>query len=508
MAGTGELHDAARKGDAQRLEALLGGAETPTEALNASDKHRRTPLHLAAFFGHVEAASVLLQKGADVQREAMDGFLALHFAAQGGYLEVVRLILKEISQKGEHGAVKRHVNRVVRKGKKTALHLALAKGHVDCARFLVMKGASTDIKSAQGQTALDLCKSKELRQELQGVSRSCSNADPQSGNLINDSQEARVEPPHKKRACEPASVKAMTASLPMSRLPARPLMSTPALEAALACGPLSLSNVEIKPEGDCVYPPGVAALAGIHFDMSADCSHEMLDGEVWSLKSHAVQETAGQRTLQISLLRSTRGVFLYTNMTEEGRSLPVESRCRACGVTVLSETSDGLIVFEQSVKSDGTHGSWQAVPSGTLNHPSLSSVLRHLFQEQSKNTSWGDWQHSVGSAKLLALIRTDTETNHGRQHELVIGLRLMASAAEMVAPSKAGQVGITRQIFVSMPGAKRSEAASAGLSVGTAEPQQPCMVSFEEFMDTAKYSLSEVSRTALKVLYAMQAAAE
>lgn len=42
----------------------------------------------------------------------MDGFLALHFAAQQGHVEVLKLLLRHVSTKGERGAVKKHVNSV------------------------------------------------------------------------------------------------------------------------------------------------------------------------------------------------------------------------------------------------------------------------------------------------------------------------------------------------------------------------------------------------------------
>jgi hypothetical protein len=46
------LHAGAAKGDAAEIERLIAGGEKP----NVQDSHGRTPLHVAAHFGHQAAA--------------------------------------------------------------------------------------------------------------------------------------------------------------------------------------------------------------------------------------------------------------------------------------------------------------------------------------------------------------------------------------------------------------------------------------------------------------------
>ena len=55
------LHAAAAKGDTAEIERLLAAGQN----VNAQDAHSRTPLHVAAHFGHHAAAQALLKGGAN-----------------------------------------------------------------------------------------------------------------------------------------------------------------------------------------------------------------------------------------------------------------------------------------------------------------------------------------------------------------------------------------------------------------------------------------------------------
>jgi ankyrin repeat protein len=83
----GQLFDAARNGDVDRLTALL---DKHPDKLHARAKpYQWTLLHLAA--RHLEAVDLLLKRGLDVNaREKGDNTYAMHWAAAGGHLEVVR----------------------------------------------------------------------------------------------------------------------------------------------------------------------------------------------------------------------------------------------------------------------------------------------------------------------------------------------------------------------------------------------------------------------------------
>jgi ankyrin repeat protein len=88
-----DLFEAAAFGDAQRLAELLDEGADP----NAFAPDGFTPLTLAAFFKHPEAARLLLDRGADVHQRARHEqiqVLPIHSAAaDGGSVEIVRMLL-------------------------------------------------------------------------------------------------------------------------------------------------------------------------------------------------------------------------------------------------------------------------------------------------------------------------------------------------------------------------------------------------------------------------------
>ena len=57
------------------------------------DDAGRTPLHLAATHCHVDAAKLLLDKGAKIDAKAVGGTTPLHLAAQAGCVDMVNLLL-------------------------------------------------------------------------------------------------------------------------------------------------------------------------------------------------------------------------------------------------------------------------------------------------------------------------------------------------------------------------------------------------------------------------------
>jgi ankyrin repeat protein len=61
--------------------------------VNLTDDAGRTPLHLAATHCHIDAAKVLLEKGAKIEAKAAGGTTPLDVAAQAGCVDMVNLLL-------------------------------------------------------------------------------------------------------------------------------------------------------------------------------------------------------------------------------------------------------------------------------------------------------------------------------------------------------------------------------------------------------------------------------
>ena len=85
---------AAKQGDVASLRRLVA---SDAGLLDARDKDGSTPLHCAAWKGHVEAVRVLLDAGADVGAKSRNdhyGDTPLHAAAHGNQKDVVRLLIE------------------------------------------------------------------------------------------------------------------------------------------------------------------------------------------------------------------------------------------------------------------------------------------------------------------------------------------------------------------------------------------------------------------------------
>jgi hypothetical protein len=141
----GTLHLASRHGNYSLVQRLL------ESHVNISRVHSGwTALHTAAGGGYLEVVKILLDAGANVNAAAAagrEGRTALQAAAGGGHLEVVRMLL-------DAGA---HVNAAAeRREGRTALQAAAGGGHLEVVRMLLDAGANVNATAAGygDQTAL------------------------------------------------------------------------------------------------------------------------------------------------------------------------------------------------------------------------------------------------------------------------------------------------------------------------------------------------------------------
>lgn len=152
MSSEEDMHAAARAGDLVKVQSIL---RSNPMAVNARDKHSRTPLHLAAWAGHEQVVSYLCKHKADVRAAAVDDMGAIHFAAQRGHSEVVRILLTSgVSVKA-----------CTRKGF-TPLHYAVQGSNLDLVNLILKKGASVSARTKAGKTPLDLARTDEIRSLL------------------------------------------------------------------------------------------------------------------------------------------------------------------------------------------------------------------------------------------------------------------------------------------------------------------------------------------------------
>ena len=136
---------ASEEGLTELIPALV---ETGCVAVDTCDAVGASPLILACYNGHVDAARALLDAKAAVDlHERIDhrrgGQTSLQLAAQQGYFDVAEMLISR-------GA---DVNAVRRDGQ-AALAAACKNGHADLTELLIRSGANIDARNKDEQTAL------------------------------------------------------------------------------------------------------------------------------------------------------------------------------------------------------------------------------------------------------------------------------------------------------------------------------------------------------------------
>ncbi len=155
-AGELDIFEAAALGDVVRLNKLLAN---DGELVKARSSDGFTALHLACFFGQLEAAETLIRHGADSNAVSPSQIAVIHSAAASRNAALLKLVLGA-------GA---NPDAQQQRGY-TALHEAAMHNSVERAQALLDAGADPAIKTDAGQTAADMAVQNGSREVVELLS--------------------------------------------------------------------------------------------------------------------------------------------------------------------------------------------------------------------------------------------------------------------------------------------------------------------------------------------------
>ncbi|RYG26902.1 hypothetical protein EON82_01420 [bacterium] len=139
-----DLWEAAALGDQTRTAELLDNGLEDVNAVNADGF---TPLGLACYFGHLEEARLLLERGANpniISANPM-AYLPIHSALAGGHKEIIALLIQKGAEVDEPSG-----------SDWTPLHYVAESGDIETAQLLIKAGARTGYTRDDGKTALEV----------------------------------------------------------------------------------------------------------------------------------------------------------------------------------------------------------------------------------------------------------------------------------------------------------------------------------------------------------------
>ncbi|NXQ83708.1 ANK2 protein, partial [Nyctibius grandis] len=146
------LHIAARKDDTKSAALLLQNDHNADVQSKVTERARGahvaagfTPLHIAAHYGNVNVATLLLNRGAAVDFTARNGITPLHVASKRGNTNMVKLLLDRGGQ----------IDAKTRDGL-TPLHCAARSGHDQVVELLLERGAPLLARTKNGLSPLHM----------------------------------------------------------------------------------------------------------------------------------------------------------------------------------------------------------------------------------------------------------------------------------------------------------------------------------------------------------------
>lgn len=142
--GSNAMHEAAFYNHPEVIRLLA----TNKQLINSKTKIKlRTPLILTALRGNKESCAVLLELGADPMETDHEGWNAMHYAAEEGKTEVVRLLSTNKSIIDSRGGM----------DDETPFMLAAKYNRKESCEILLKADANVQLKNKKGKTQLMLC---------------------------------------------------------------------------------------------------------------------------------------------------------------------------------------------------------------------------------------------------------------------------------------------------------------------------------------------------------------
>jgi ankyrin repeat protein len=177
------IHYAASHGERQVVELLIEKMGVP---INIRSSHGKTALHFAAMGGWDDVVSYLLSKGADLNMKDYNGDTPVYYCIRYKYPSLAKVFIESdkalLMTQNDDGYSVLHmaagfgftelikilikkqpelINLANNHGE-TPLHIAVVEDFIDAVRLLINKGAALDIKDSEGCTALDVAKDKDF----------------------------------------------------------------------------------------------------------------------------------------------------------------------------------------------------------------------------------------------------------------------------------------------------------------------------------------------------------
>lgn len=139
--GMTALHWAAFNGHVEVVDYLVRQSRSSIALINGQG---RTPLHLATMNSQFAVVEFLVRKSCPVDTRCAAGLNALHYACIADSTEIVRLLLTS-------GAA---IESEIRMTQQRPIHLSSKDGSVGLIKLLCEKGASLEVRDAEGDRAL------------------------------------------------------------------------------------------------------------------------------------------------------------------------------------------------------------------------------------------------------------------------------------------------------------------------------------------------------------------